>query len=115
MMNLSQMKCVPCQGGMLPLPLDRIEVLKSSLHPDWKLTHDNTHLNRAIKTKDFIDAMKLANIVGEIAEEEGHHPELHVGWGHIDIEVWTHKINNLVENDFIFAAKVDAACREFLY
>ncbi|MEE2744080.1 MAG: 4a-hydroxytetrahydrobiopterin dehydratase [Bdellovibrionota bacterium] len=106
-MDLVNKKCIPCSGGVPPLPEDEILKLKKEISPEWELTHGNTRLLRKIKFKDFKTSMDLAIKIGELAEEQWHHPELLVGFGHLDIEIWTHKINGLVESDFIFAAKVD--------
>lgn len=106
-MDLSKKNCIPCSGGIPPLPLDEIQKLKKELHKSWKLTHDNTRLLREFKFDDFKKAMDFSVLVGEMAEKEWHHPEIHLGYGHADIEIWTHKINGLVESDFIFASKVD--------
>ena len=105
---LKEKKCIPCSGGVPPLPNEEILKFKKEISAEWTLTHDNTRLLRKIKFKDFKEAMDLAIKIGEMADEQWHHPELVVGYGHLDIEVWTHKINGLVESDFIFAAKVDA-------
>lgn len=95
------------------MPVEKIEQFKKELHPDWKLTHNNTRLFREFTFKGFVLPMKLANLIGDMSEEQGHHPELHVGWGHLGVEVWTHKINGLVESDFIYAAKVDEIHKKF--
>ena len=105
--ELSKKTCIPCQGGVPPLPLQKILELKKELHPEWVLTHQDTRLFRSVKLKEFALPLKLGVEIGELAEAQWHHPELTIGWGHLDVEVWTHKINGLVESDFIFAAKVD--------
>lgn len=106
-MDLMNKKCIPCSGGVPPLPDDEIMKLKKEISSEWELTHGNTRLLRKIKFKDFKASMDLGIKIGELAEEQWHHPELVIGFGHLDIEIWTHKINGLVESDFIFAAKVD--------
>ena len=111
--DLKDKKCIPCSGTIPPLKPEEIEKNCSLIHGDWKLTHHNTRLYREFPFKNFAKPMELANIIGEMAEEEGHHPELQVGWGHLGVEVWTHKINALVESDFIFAAKVDEIFKNF--
>ena len=105
--NLRSKKCIPCQGGVPPLKTDEVERYAREISSDWKVTHDSTRIFRSIKTKNFEDSMKLATKIGLLADEQWHHPELVVGFGHLDVEVWTHKINGLVESDFIFASKVD--------
>jgi 4a-hydroxytetrahydrobiopterin dehydratase len=111
--DLKSKTCIPCQGGVPSLPLEEINKFIKHLHSDWKLTHDNTRIIRSFKFKNFALSIKLANILGDIAEEQFHHPELYVGWGHLEVEIWTHKINGLVESDFIYAAKVDEAYKNF--
>jgi 4a-hydroxytetrahydrobiopterin dehydratase len=82
-------------------------MLLTQLDPGWTATHDGTRIERTYAFKQFSDAMAFANRVGEIAEHEGHHPDLHVGWGRCRVEIWTHKINGLTESDFFLAAKAD--------
>lgn len=112
-MNLSEKKCIPCEGGVPPLSLDqRISLLKK-LHTEWTLTNNNSHLFRKLKFQDFITPMKIAWEIGQLAEEQWHHPDIKIAWGILEIEIWTHKINSLVESDFIFAAKVDQIINNF--
>lgn len=106
-MSLVTKKCTPCSGGVPPLKKDEIELLMKELSPRWRLTHGGKRLLRKENFDDFLKPMAFANQIGKMAEEQWHHPELHIGHGHLDIEVWTHKINGLVESDFIFASKVD--------
>ena len=113
-MSLKEKKCIPCQGGVPPLPLQDIQKLKKQLGSEWSLTHNHSRLRISYKFKNFAYAMELAGRIGVMAEEQWHHPELVVGFGHLDVEVWTHKINGLVESDFIFCAKVDALHEEFV-
>lgn len=106
-MSLSEKTCIPCQGGTPPLPSEEVQRLLREIHQDWKLTHEGTRIIRSVKLKEMIEPMRIANIIAVMADEQWHHPELHIGFGHLEIEIWTHKINALVESDFIFAAKVD--------
>ncbi len=107
-MDLKDKKCVPCHSYVPPLsPEEKKEHLKSL--PEWKLKENDSRLRRDFKFKNWKRAMEFANVVSVIAEEEKHHPELFVGWGHCDVEIWTHNNNNLLENDFILAAKIDSA------
>ena len=108
-MELKDKKCVPCSTYVPPLSMEEKENLLKTIHPEWKLTHDDSRLFRPFKFKNFKKALEFSNEVGRIAEEEKHHPEIHLGWGHSDIEIWTHMNNNLLENDFILAAKIDEA------
>jgi 4a-hydroxytetrahydrobiopterin dehydratase len=106
-MELHQKECIPCQGGVPPLPLAEKQRLLQEIGEGWELTHHDTRLFKDYKFKTFQAAMDFAIKLGEMAEEQGHHPELHVGWGHCGVEIWTHKIDNLVESDFIYAAKAE--------
>jgi 4a-hydroxytetrahydrobiopterin dehydratase len=104
--RLAEKACVPCRGGVPPLTSQEIAPLLSQL-ADWQAV-DSHHLRKDFKFKNFVDALAFVNRAGEIAEEQGHHPEITVGWGHALVEIWTHKINGLTESDFILAAKYDA-------
>lgn len=108
-MDLKDKKCIPCSTYVPPLPLEKKQEFLSSLSSEWKLISENTRLRREFKFKNFKRALEFTNEIGRIAEEEKHHPEIHLGWGHCDIEIWTHTNNNLVENDFVLAAKIDEA------
>ena len=112
--SLVKITCIPCQGGVPPLSCEEALSLKKQLHADWELTHRDTRLFRSLKFKDFAIPMEIGHKIGAMAEEQWHHPELVIGWGHLDIEIWTHKINGLVESDFIFAAKVDEILKSYL-
>ncbi len=104
--NLARKHCTPCDGGVPPLTLAQAHELLR-LVPDWALEEDGRRLYRAFPSPDFQDAMKLAIRVAEIAEEEGHHPEITVRWGECAIRTFTMKIDGLHENDFILAARID--------
>jgi 4a-hydroxytetrahydrobiopterin dehydratase len=108
MSELTESRCVPCRGGVPTLTDDEIAALEPQV-PEWEVVEVDgiKRLTREIRTADFADAMKLAVGVGELAEEEQHHPDLHVAWGRLRVEIWTHKIRGLHRNDFILAAKVD--------
>jgi 4a-hydroxytetrahydrobiopterin dehydratase len=108
-MDLKDKKCIPCSSYIPPLEEAPKKDMLSHLSPDWKLIQEESRLARSYKFKNFKRALEFTNEVGRIAEEEKHHPEIHLGWGHCDIEVWTHANNNLVENDFILAAKIEEA------
>jgi 4a-hydroxytetrahydrobiopterin dehydratase len=107
-MGLAEQQCVPCRGGVPPLPKARIDELLAQLETGWTL-NDAGHLLRAYEFRDFAIAMKFANDIADIAEEQGHHPDLHVAWGRCAVEIWTHKIDGLTESDFFLAAKADRA------
>lgn len=108
-MDLKDKKCVPCMSYVPPLTKEVKTELLKSLGSEWQLQQDDSRLFRSFKFKNFRRALEFTNEVGRIAEAEKHHPEIHLGWGHCDIEIWTHTNNNLVENDFILAAKIDEA------
>lgn len=108
-MDLKDKKCVPCSTYVPPLSLEDKQKFLKDLGASWELTHDNSRLQKNYKFKNFKRALEFTNEVGRIAELEKHHPEIHLGWGHCGIEIWTHMNNNLVENDFILAAKIDEA------
>ena len=107
-MSLADQKCVPCKGGVPPMDQDRAQELLQELEEGWHLNADG-HLERTYSFSSFVDAMAFANRVGDIAEEQNHHPDLHVAWGRCTVEIWTHKIKGLTESDFYFAAKADRA------
>ena len=108
LVSLADQACIPCRGGVPPLASEQAEELLTELGDGWGLNPDG-HLERSYSFKSFGDAMKLANAVAEIADEENHHPDLYVAWGKCKVEIWTHKIDGLTESDFYFAAKVDRA------
>jgi len=105
-MSLADKRCIPCEGGVPPMAQDEAEKLLKQLSPGWSL-NDKGHLEASYKFPNFIQAMTFANKVGNIAEAEGHHPDLTVSWGKCGVEIWTHKIQGLTESDFILAAKID--------
>ena len=107
-MSLADQKCIPCRGGDLPMEGHAAEALLRELGEGWQLNADG-HLERTYTFRNFRQAMALANKVADIAEAEGHHPDLYIAWGQCRVEVWTHKIKGLTESDFYFAAKADRA------
>lgn len=106
-MGLAEKTCVPCRGGVPPLTRQQIEAMLPELE-GWEVKEDK-RLEKSFKFDDFAQAMRLANAIAEIAEHEGHHPDLLVRWGELKVELWTHKIDGLTESDFILAAKIDQA------
>ena len=106
-MALADKKCEACHGGTKSLSSSEYAPLLRELK-DWEVI-ENHKLHKSVKTKDFQQALDLANKVGAIAEEEGHHPDLLVRWGELGIDMWTHAVNGLSEADFIMAAKIDRA------
>ncbi|MEX0967591.1 MAG: 4a-hydroxytetrahydrobiopterin dehydratase [Bacteroidia bacterium] len=105
-MELTEKKCVPCEGGVEKFTPDQIKEYKTEIDPHWKV-EDNYKISRVFLFDDFAQAMAFANKVGDLAEEEGHHPDLHISWGRAEVELYTHAIGGLSENDFIMAAKID--------
>ena len=105
--ELTQKRCVPCEGGVPALTPDEVrKYLKAT--PKWKLTGDGKRVRREWRAKDFPTALDFFERVGRIAEEEDHHPDLHLtGYRNVAIEIGTHAIDGLSENDFILAAKID--------
>jgi len=105
MSELAERQCVPCRGGVPPMKGDEITEMSSQL-PDWQVVNEH-HLQRNYRFKDFRETLDFVDRVGELAEEQGHHPDICFGWGKADITIWTHKIDGLTESDFVLAAKID--------
>jgi len=105
--QLADKKCVPCRGGVPALKGRALEKLHQQV-PNWKVENEH-HLHREFSFPDFRQALAFVNRVGEIAEQEGHHPDILLAWGKAAITLWTHKIDGLTESDFIMAAKIDRA------
>lgn len=100
-------KCLPCEGGVAACPIDEARSQLGKL-PGWSLTHDGKRIRKEWTLKHFKAAMEFFNNVAEVAEAEQHHPDLHLeGYRNVWIEIWTHAIGGLSENDFILAAKID--------
>lgn len=116
MSGLATRTCIPCRGGVPPLANEAIAPLLAQIDAAWSVQERTSakfgvvkFLTRSYPFADFAQAMQAAVRVGEIAQEQQHHPDLHVAWGKLVVEVWTHKIGGLTESDFIFAAKCDRA------
>ena len=105
MSELASKKCVPCKGGVPPLKGSELKELQKQLR-GWDVIEEH-HLYKTFKFPDFKTALTFTNKVGEIAEEQGHHPQICLTWGKVEIKVYTHKIQGLTESDFILAAKID--------
>lgn len=107
MEELKTKSCVPCEGGVPPVSREEALRLLNDL-PDWSLSGDGKRIRREFKVADFLAAIDFFIRISKVAEEEGHHPDLHlVGYRNVAIELWTHAIGGLSENDFIMAAKID--------
>jgi 4a-hydroxytetrahydrobiopterin dehydratase len=106
MVALAEKDCVPCKGGVPPLKGNDLAKLRNELNPGWQTVKEH-HLEREFKFKDFREALDFTNEVGELAEEQGHHPDIYLSWGKVKVTIWTHKIEGLTESDFVLAAKID--------
>lgn len=104
--ELAQKECVPCKGGVPPLEGRELRALQEELDAGWKVV-DEHHLEKSFDFDDFVGALEFVNRVGELAEEQGHHPNLFLTWGEARVQIWTHKIDGLTESDFILAAKIE--------
>jgi 4a-hydroxytetrahydrobiopterin dehydratase len=111
-MSLQSKNCIPCSGDIPPMELDQALEMLKEIHPAWELDEEKMQLWRTLKFKDFKTPLELTNKIGALAQEQWHHPEITLGFGHLEIGIWTHKINGLVESDFIFAAKVDELLKD---
>ena len=105
MAELAERQCVPCRGGVPPLKGEEIKKLLSQLD-GWKIVEEH-HLQKIYQSRNFRETLDFVNRVGELAEEQGHHPDICFGWGKAEITIWTHKIDGLTESDFVLAAKID--------
>jgi len=99
--------CLPCEIGGQPMALAQARDNLKFLNPAWQLSPDNKKIKRHYKFPDFASALKFVNEVGRIAEAEGHHPDIYFTWGKVDLEIYTHAVGGLSDNDFILASKID--------
>jgi 4a-hydroxytetrahydrobiopterin dehydratase len=105
--ELTRKHCAPCEGGIPPLPPEKVQAYLKDL-PGWQLTGDGKRIRREWRLKDFLAGLDFFSAIGKIAEEEGHHPDLHLtGYRNVAVEIYTHAVGGLTENDFILAAKID--------
>lgn len=104
--DLTKKKCAPCAGGARALPADKAAALAAQV-PEWRLGTADPRISRHFEFKDFKRAMKFVNKVAALAEEEGHHPDIHIHWNRVELVLWTHDLGGLSENDFILAAKIN--------
>ncbi len=105
MTELAAKTCVACSSDTPPLKGSELQELQAQL-PGWEVVEEH-HLKREFRFKNFKEALDFVNRVGEVAEEQGHHPDISFGWGKAEVTVFTHKIDGLTESDFVFAAKAD--------
>jgi 4a-hydroxytetrahydrobiopterin dehydratase len=104
--KLAAKSCEPCRGGMPPMTADEAKSHIGQV-PGWELNADARRIERCFSFGNFREALDFVNEIGELAEAEGHHPEIHFGWGYCRVEIFTHKIGGLHQNDFILAAKIN--------
>lgn len=105
MTGLASKTCMPCRGGVPPLAGNELDALAKQV-PEWEVVNGH-HIKRTFQFPDFLQALAFVNKVGEIAEGQGHHPDILLSWGKAEVTTWTHKIDGLTESDFILAAKID--------
>ncbi len=105
MSELAEKTCVPCRGGVPPLKGAELAALARQVD-GWKVVNEH-HITKSFAFPNFRKALEFTNRIGELAEEQGHHPDIYLAWGKVDVSTWTHKIDGLTESDFILAAKID--------
>ena len=103
---LASKTCTPCRGGMPPLTSEQAELLHAQA-PDWQLKDEAHRIERSFRFRNFREALTFVQEIGELAEAEGHHPNISFGWGNVTVSLQTKKIHGLHENDFIMATKID--------
>jgi 4a-hydroxytetrahydrobiopterin dehydratase len=106
MSALADKQCVPCKGGVPPLKGQELERLARELDGGWQVVEER-QLEKEYRFKDFREALCFTNSIGELAEAQGHHPDIYLAWGKVKLTIWTHKISGLTESDFVLAAKAD--------
>ena len=106
MSELAQENCIPCRGGVPPLKGEELDALQEKLGNGWQIINEH-HLEKEYIFADFRQALDFTVKVGEVAENQGHHPDIYLAWGKVKLTIWTHKIDGLTESDFILAAKAD--------
>ena len=106
MSDLAKKTCIPCKGGVPPLKGTKLDALLEKLINDWAIIKEH-HLEKEYSFKNFKEALSFTIKIGELAENQGHHPDIFLAWGKVKLTIWTHKIDGLTESDFIFAAKAD--------
>ena len=109
MSELSHKTCIPCRGGVPTLRGAALTELAAQVD-GWEVV-DEHHLYKAVKFLDFRSALNFTNAVGELAEDQAHHPDLELSWGRVGIKIYTHKIDGMVESDFVLASKIDELAR----
>jgi len=107
MSDLGSEQCVPCKGDLPPLKGADLAALHDELGGEWSVV-DEHHLEKEFRFKNFREALAFANRVGEMAEQQQHHPDILLSWGRVKLTIWTHKIGGLTRSDFVWAAKAEA-------
>ena len=110
MSALAEKDCIPCKGGVPPLKGQELARVTGELDSGWRVINEH-HLEKEYKFKNFREALDFTNKVGELAESQGHHPDIYLAWGQVKLTIWTHKIDGLTESDFVMAAKADKLLR----
>jgi 4a-hydroxytetrahydrobiopterin dehydratase len=103
--DLAERDCVPCKGGVPPLAAEAVAALLARV--DGWSAPGHHHLEKRYRRRTFAEALDLVNRIGAVAETQRHHPEIRLGWGFVEVRIWTHKIDGLTESDFVLAAKCD--------
>lgn len=106
-MALSAQRCEPCRGDVEPMSMDEAKAKLAEV-PGWEVADSGKRIVRCFNFKNFTQALEFVNKVGQLAEQEQHHPDITFGWGYATIEIFTHKIGGLHQNDFILASKINA-------
>lgn len=107
MIDLATKTCVPCEGGVPPLPQAEVRDLLTKV-PDWTLADDGKTISRRFDFKGFAKPVEMANLAAWLGNKQGHHPDIRFGWGYAEVHFTTHAADGLTENDFICAARLDA-------
>lgn len=105
MLNLK--KCIPCEEKVPPLSGEQVHEYLTQI-PGWTLSQDEKNIFRIYTFTDFIGAVDFVNHIADIAEQEGHHPDIAIHYNNVTLTLWTHAVGGLSENDFILAAKIDS-------
>ncbi len=106
-MDLTQKKCVPCEGGVLPLSGAELDKYMAELPGNWARAENGKKIRKEFQFRDFKEAIGFVDKLARLAEEEGHHPDIYIFYNRVIVELWTHAIGGLSENDFILAAKIE--------
>jgi 4a-hydroxytetrahydrobiopterin dehydratase len=106
MTSLAEKECVPCKGDIPALKGAELKDFENQLKGGWRVVNER-QLEKDYKFKDFREALSFTNKVGDLAEAQGHHPDIYLAWGKVKLTIWTHKIDGLTESDFVLAAKAD--------